>query len=1071
MPIVVSGDDDGGSGESGGVSGVTMTFELRPANRDGVIDKFDLQADPLLSRTVTVTSGADDRFTIDLTPSATQLAQLRQLFELGYRSVALAIRSDSALVTIDSPRPSLGTGLNVTRSPGVVGTLLDSEGRLIAADFTAYDLRNRPAGTYYLKVSNPLSATQPVTIPFSIPIDPPALGASHPISDDDVLRGGDGDDLLVGGLGRDLLLGGSGRDVFVGEAFEAADRQAENSSLGTNNEPLRDPFGEHLSSDRIDNRLILDPVAIINTTANQSLQGLHQLEVNSIELARKIAEAVGVEVVPFAGGYKFSRDLRASELAGIVRLDAAASGITALGGLEWLIGLETLDLSGNDLAQGSLVRLVPQNNGQLGAAKLRHLNLDDNRIGGLANLSGLSALHVLSVADQRVGLSNLAPLANLASLVYVDLSGLTISNPAALSLLENLRVLDLADNQLTSLASLLNVYVGDDADAVFSTPGAFQHNLQATRSAYGGFYHYLDPRLDSPAATARWTVSSLPAGTYEVLATWQADPAHSTDARFSLGGQNWLVNQQLKPEGLLVDGRRFQSLGTFTRTTLGATSVFLAAGSDDRIALADAIIVRSLDQRLPNLSRIDVTGNRLDDPTHRVLLDELTGRVQRVDFDTNLAPVWLMPLGPFVADADGMISIDNLASFVSNPDGAAPQFTFRSDHAGVQFDWNGSRIKLSTTQAVDRPVTVFVTASDNEGRSSTALMKVAFFGSFVTGTVYDDANGNGIRGANEDPLSGQLVYLDLDDSGQPSVDDPTATTDINGQFVIWTSKTGPMPLRILAPPNASTISPASRTVTLPTQSAVMSGNDFGIRTGVTILGTQRANEGETVTLDTELNGFSGGSGLWTISGGPIANASELDGPSVKFDPLQDGIYTIEYAYSTGSGTLRAVHQLSVGAVAPQLNLGADLVGTSSIGKGRLELSRTMIVDPGADTWQVTIDYGDGTLPVVRPAQQSRQVELNHVYRNPGNYVLRVTVSNEEGVATESLNVEVTNAPPKLGVMVLPVTDGIDAYEGQTARVFVELTDHTLGRYLPELCNRLGRWNERVICLTTEHDRF
>ncbi|XZE17820.1 SdrD B-like domain-containing protein [Pirellulaceae bacterium SH449] len=1041
---------EGGSGEAGGLQNVEMTIEVRPAKRDGMIDKFDLEGEVFLSRTISVTTDSQGRFTVPLTTNIGLLNDFRRLFDLGYRSVSVSIRSGSSHIFYDAPNPGLGTGLRVERSRGVGGTLLDGEGRLIADSFSVLDLRNRPAGTYYLKVSQPEHSETPTFVPFSIFIDPPSLGASHPLTDNDLLRGGDGDDYLVGGAGRDRMFGESGRDIFVGDSFEPVDRSF-TGTIGGNGldailEPLRDGASEHRTFDRIDSRITLDPIAVLRISSNDApVAGLHQFEINSLELARRIAGELGIEVISFGDVHRFSREVRASELATIIRLDASNAGITNLAGLERLIGLESLDLSGNELTAIALSRLIPQNNGELGAAKLRSLNLDGNRIGAVGGLSGLNELRVLSLASQRVPLSNITPLGQLASLVYLDLSGNEVSNPAPLAGLSALQVLDLSNNALASLASLTRVYVRDESVAVVSDPEQIQHNQTTTASAYGGFYYMIQPRSENMGATTgsvRWTVSGLPAGEYDVLATWFGDGTHSTEAQFTLGGQSVLVNQQLAPSGAPIDGRPFQYIGNLSRTSIGNESVFLTTGNDSRIAIADAILVRSRHDRLPSLQRIALEGNPLDDATHRIIVPTLEDRAIQVDYDRNLGPIWHTTLGPRVADGDGVVLISNLSQYVNDPDGVGLQWSGVANHSGVEFDWNGDWLKLTATGPIDRPVIVWLTATDVKGRSSSAPLSIAFMGSLVTGRLFEDENTNGNLDAGEQPLSGQVVYLDMDGDGQYSLDDPFALTDKEGQYAIWTSKTGSIPLRVIASQSVSRVSPDFRTVQISEAGNVLAGNDFGLQTGIRIDGVAFVNEGDIVTLDAIAHESLSGTGTWSISGGPLLDVSDLTGPTVKFRPMQDGIYTVQYSYNTGANTLVASYQLAVLPVTPSLNVGSALAGSQAVPKGRFQLSRPMIVDPGADTWHVTIDYGDGSPAVSLPPQINRTISLDHVYRFPGVYNVSITVANEEGSVTEVLPIEVLNQAPIVQLHLKKFSDQVDAYEGQEALVLVTIDDPT-----------------------------
>ena len=59
----------------------------------------------------------------------------------------------------------------------------------------------------------------------------------------------------------------------------------------------------------------------------------------------------------------------------------------------------------------------------------------------------------------------------------------------------------------------------------------------------------------------------------------------------------------------------------------------------------------------------------------------------------------------------------------------------------------------------------------------------------ITGTVWNDTNGNGMQDAGESGLAGQTVYLDLNHDGQLDAGDPSTTTAADGSYAF----TGVMP--------------------------------------------------------------------------------------------------------------------------------------------------------------------------------------------------------------------------------------------------------------------------------------
>jgi PKD repeat protein len=67
-------------------------------------------------------------------------------------------------------------------------------------------------------------------------------------------------------------------------------------------------------------------------------------------------------------------------------------------------------------------------------------------------------------------------------------------------------------------------------------------------------------------------------------------------------------------------------------------------------------------------------------------------------------------------------------------------------------------------------------------------------------------------------------------------------------------------------------------------------------------------------------------------------------------------------------------------------------------------------DPGTDSWQVGVDYGDGTTESLM--LESRELVLAHSYASPGSYTISLTLMDDDGgQATLSIPVEVQNVAP------------------------------------------------------------
>src|SRR5208283_1147834 len=59
----------------------------------------------------------------------------------------------------------------------------------------------------------------------------------------------------------------------------------------------------------------------------------------------------------------------------------------------------------------------------------------------------------------------------------------------------------------------------------------------------------------------------------------------------------------------------------------------------------------------------------------------------------------------------------------------------------------------------------------------------------ITGTVYDDYNGNGQLDTGEPGLAGWTVYLDTSGSGKLAAGDPSVVTNASGQYTLPVSFT------------------------------------------------------------------------------------------------------------------------------------------------------------------------------------------------------------------------------------------------------------------------------------------
>ena len=77
---------------------------------------------------------------------------------------------------------------------------------------------------------------------------------------------------------------------------------------------------------------------------------------------------------------------------------------------------------------------------------------------------------------------------------------------------------------------------------------------------------------------------------------------------------------------------------------------------------------------------------------------------------------------------------------------------------------------------------VYLGDANHTGSTSSSVTVTVAAPSEISGVVFHDYNGNGVQDPGEPGIAGQMVFLDLDGSGQLKSGDPTAVTDANGFY-------------------------------------------------------------------------------------------------------------------------------------------------------------------------------------------------------------------------------------------------------------------------------------------------
>jgi hypothetical protein len=84
--------------------------------------------------------------------------------------------------------------------------------------------------------------------------------------------------------------------------------------------------------------------------------------------------------------------------------------------------------------------------------------------------------------------------------------------------------------------------------------------------------------------------------------------------------------------------------------------------------------------------------------------------------------------------------------------------------------------------------------------------------------------------------------------------------------------------------------------------------------------------------------------------------------------------------------------VTVNNVPPRLFLGSAEV----IRAGDTMYHTATFIDPGADTWTATVDYGDGSGPQTLAVRPDGHLLFEHRYKKPGAYRVTVTVLDDDG---------------------------------------------------------------------------
>ncbi|HLA72999.1 MAG TPA: DNA/RNA non-specific endonuclease [Steroidobacteraceae bacterium] len=174
-----------------------------------------------------------------------------------------------------------------------------------------------------------------------------------------------------------------------------------------------------------------------------------------------------------------------------------------------------------------------------------------------------------------------------------------------------------------------------------------------------------------------------------------------------------------------------------------------------------------------------------------------------------------------------------------------------------------------------------------------------------------------------------------------------------------------------------------------------------------ITGPATLNEGDTANYSAassiDPNG-SIASYLWDFGDGTTAS-----GVSVTHTFAQDGTHVVSLLVTDNDGlTDTATFTVDVANVAPVV--GA--LPNATLNAGGAYTAAGSFVDPGADNWTATVNWGDGSSPS-QSALGGHDFSLVHVYGTAGTYIVAVTIADDDTSSSVTNTVTVNAVSPVL----------------------------------------------------------